>query len=223
VLAGTAAYGVYSTVETAWPTYENTRDLATGTTSDGHGGTRPITDIEQAEKTADAITGALSLSLLAGFGAKAMFSSSRSPPSKYTGQGFTRAQADKLAEQYDSAGHHFPIKQATVKEWVARGIPFPKWLRDNPLNVLKPDVSRGDFYELHYRVDPTFNSANFSRSIGGTWTASRIPGMPDKYGRVGQYWYGTSDAFKLTFGSGVVTAGTPRYPSPPNQSSDDKR
>jgi hypothetical protein len=117
----------------------------------------------------------------------------------FRNQGFNPAQAKYLTEPYEGVGHHFPIRQAT-----ARDLGLPDWVRDSPLNVLKPeDISTGRFYELHYAVDPNFRGAAFPSEIGGSWSGSRI-GL-EKYGSWGRWWYGTSTPLKLT-GAGTIGA-----------------
>ena len=107
---------------------------------------------------------------------------------RFRNQGFTPAQAKYLSQPYNGVGHHFPITQALARNWR-----LPNWIRDNPLNVLKPDgISRGRFYERHYQVDPDFYSANFPKRIGGgNWDGSSI-GLT-KYGPFLQTWSGLSD------------------------------
>jgi len=113
--------------------------------------------------------------------------------------------------------HHAIMTQKKAAEWGA-----PNWLRDSPANVLKPKgMSRGDFYELHYKVDPKFNHANLPG--GGGWTASQIPGLGEKLTGVRQAIQGTPTAVKSTVG-GAATAGAVAYtqsnkppPPPPKQ------
>jgi hypothetical protein len=104
---------------------------------------------------------------------------------KFLDQGFGAAQADYLAEPYVGVGHHF-LSQAASKE-----LRLPPVVRDSIFNVLKPaGISRGDFYELHYKVDPNFFSANLPRNVGGgQWTGSSL-GL-QKYGPLGGLWYGS--------------------------------
>jgi hypothetical protein len=109
---------------------------------------------------------------------------------RFRGQGFTAAQAHYLARPYVGRGHHFLIP---------RGSRLPRFFRESPANVLKPKgISRGRFYELHYRVDPHFYFAPFPRRIPGGWRGPSL-GLR-KYGPVGRLWYGSPDAFKLFVG-----------------------
>jgi hypothetical protein len=121
---------------------------------------------------------------------------------RYRNQGFKPAQAKYLTEPYTAQGHHFPIKQ-----WVARDCDLNWWYVNSRFNVLKPSgISRGRFYELHYRVDPTFHYAPFPRAIGGGWTGNAL-GL-QKYGTLGQWWYGTPFALKVAGGSVIIVGGT---------------
>ena len=115
---------------------------------------------------------------------------------KFIRQGFKPAQAEYLAESYVGMGHHF----------IPRRTGLPSAISDSSLNVLKPNgISRGDFYELHYKVDPYFFNANFPKAIGGSWRGSSL-GL-EKYGVVGRIWYGSPTPLKVTVG-GAATAGT---------------
>jgi hypothetical protein len=121
---------------------------------------------------------------------------------KFIGQGFSPAVAEHLALPYPSTGkgHHSFITQA-----MGRKYSLPNWMVDNPLNVLKPKgISRGDFYELHYQVDPDFFNANFPKAIGGSWTGSSL-GLK-KYTGIERVWHASPTPLKVTVG-GTVTAG----------------
>ena len=121
--------------------------------------------------------------------------------SRFLGQGWNPAQAEYLAQPYRGIGHHFPISQAMARNWG-----LPNWVKDNPLNVLSPNgISRGAFYELHYQVDPNFFAANFPSRIGGTWNGTNL-GL-QKYGSLGQAWYGSSVPLKVAGGTIIVGGG----------------
>jgi hypothetical protein len=53
---------------------------------------------------------------------------------------------------------------------------LPKEFMDSPFKIVKPPtLNRGDFYELHYRVDPYFNAANLPKDVGGgTWKGKAL-------------------------------------------------
>ena len=134
---------------------------------------------------------------------------------KFMKQGFNTAQAKYLAEPYIGKGHHY-VPQAFTIPATKMGVPLPKSLvgrqlpraiSDSSFNVLKPSgMSRGDFYELHYKVDPDFRNANLPRREGGgRWTGSRL-GLK-KYGGLGRAWHGAPGSLKAVSGVGGLQAG----------------
>jgi hypothetical protein len=119
---------------------------------------------------------------------------------KFLGQGFNRVQAGYLAEPYEGMGHHF-----LRREWG-----LPEAITDSRFSVLKPPgISRGDFYGLHYQVDPTFYGAAFPQSVGGSWSGSAI-GL-EKYGFFGRIWYGSPTPLKFAVGGAAATGGGAAY------------
>jgi Pretoxin HINT domain len=118
---------------------------------------------------------------------------------RFRSMGFSPAQAKYLAEPYPSSGmgsHFFPRK--------AWGFQLPKWLGDSPLNVLRPQgISRGDFYELHFKVDPRYYGSAFPRKIGGSWRGKAL-GI-ERYDLAGRIWYGSPAPLKLTVGGALGT------------------
>jgi hypothetical protein len=115
--------------------------------------------------------------------------------SRFVSQGFSPTQAEYLAAPYKGMGHHFIPRRAGL----------PSVISDSPLNVLKPNgISRGEFYELHYKVDPYVFGTRFPNSVGGAWQGRSL-GL-QKYGGLGQAWYGSPTALKVTVG-GVTAAG----------------
>jgi RHS repeat-associated protein len=122
---------------------------------------------------------------------------------RFRDQGFTARQAWYLMQRYplDLMGHHFPISQA-----VARRLGLPEWFFNSQLNVLRPyGISRGRFYELHYKLDRFFRNANFPFDIGGRWTGSAL-GL-QRYGTIGQRIYGTPTGFLGTANAAGGAAG----------------
>jgi hypothetical protein len=114
-------------------------------------------------------------------------------------------------------GHHFfprrgvelpqevklPFSSETIdiSSLVPRKIKLPKNISDSSFNVLKPGgMSRGDFYELHFKVDPKFKTANFPQDIGGIWDGREIVGLK-KYDRLGRLWYGSPTKLKVAAGA----------------------
>lgn len=65
-------------------------------------------------------------------------------------------------------------------------------------------VSRGDFYELHYKVDPRFHGTSV---LGERWSGRDL-GL-DRHGLAGQLWHGSPAPLKARvagLGSGVGSA-----------------
>jgi hypothetical protein len=131
---------------------------------------------------------------LRGLGARA----EASGPAKFVAQGFSPAQADYLAAPYEGMGHHF------VQRWAAKAIGLPSGLTDSVFNVLKPTrISRGDFYGLHYGVDPHFESANLPKAVGGgTWIGEDL-GL-QKYGPWASLWHGSPAPLNTVVGTAAV-------------------
>jgi hypothetical protein len=120
---------------------------------------------------------------------------------KYVDQGFSTAQAEYLASPYVGTGHHF-MPQATEYPLTNRKITGR--LMDNPFNVLRPEgITRGDMYELHYKVDPQYHGSKIGAAHGGgRWSGADL-GL-DKYGPLGRLWYGSPTPLK----GAVSGAGT---------------
>lgn len=133
---------------------------------------------------------------------------------KQLARGFTPAQADYLAEAYEGMGHHTIPRRFTFPEKVGGvplpdflvGRPLPRAISDSPLNVVKPEgISRGEFYEQHYGVDPRFYGAKLRADRGGgSWSGKRL-GL-QKYDDPSRIWHGTSGPLKMTVGGGLVGA-----------------
>jgi hypothetical protein len=118
---------------------------------------------------------------------------------RFLGQGFGQAQARYLAQPYERMGHHF-----LRREWG-----LPQGITNSRFSLLKPSgISRGNFYELHYRVDPTFYGAAFPKSIGGSWSGNTI-GLK-KLGFFGRMWYGSPGPLKIGV-AGAAAAGGGAY------------
>jgi hypothetical protein len=103
-------------------------------------------------------------------------------------------------------GHHFIPRNRKIGP-VNRQVKLPQLISESRFNVLKPPgMSRGDFYELHYKVDPSFKSARLPREVGTrSWEGKPI-GL-EKYGRAGKLWYGSPRELKAAataFGAGAA-------------------
>ena len=123
---------------------------------------------------------------------------------KYLAQGFSQPAAAHLAKVYPETnmGHHF-IRRAYRLPDLLGGGPLPRSYSDGPFNKLSPPgISRGDFYELHYAVDPKF--------WGGTllkegWSGKKL-GLR-KYGLAGRIWNGSPGPLKARVGGLTAAAG----------------
>ncbi len=133
---------------------------------------------------------------------------------KYMGQGFDLAQAKYLAEPYEGMGHHlFPRRGIDVHDsisqlpFVPKKITLPRAISDSRFNVLKPNgISRGDFYELHYKVDPHYYGSGLPRRFGsGGWSGRRL-GL-DEYDTLGRLWHGSPTSLKMAVGGAAINAG----------------
>jgi hypothetical protein len=123
---------------------------------------------------------------------------------KYLAQGFTPAEAAHLAEPYPKRGmgHHFGPRRAGL----------PRSYSESVFNRLKPEgITRGDMYELHYKVDPEFKGTGFPARVGGgRWSGADL-GLKE-YGLAGRIWHGSPAPLKarvggLGGGAGAVAHG----------------
>ena len=95
---------------------------------------------------------------------------------RFEAQGFSRVEAELLAGTYQGMGHH-----VLPRRWH-----LPTWIQENPLNILKPaGISRGRFYELHFKVDKLSNVNRLGAR--GVWNGKAI-GLT-KAGPVGYIWH----------------------------------
>lgn len=123
------------------------------------------------------------------------------PPSaaeKFVTQGFSPRVAEYLAEPYQGMGHHY----------VPRRFGLPPSYSDSVFNVLKPpEISIGDFYELHYQVDRHFHGAPIPPRLGGerSWSGGRL-GL-EKYGSAGRLLHGAPGPLKARIGGLGAGAG----------------
>jgi hypothetical protein len=132
---------------------------------------------------------------------------------KFVERGANPRLAEYLAEPYEGMGHHavvprrFRIPDSILGIPVDEGLaakPLPSWLIDSRLNVSKPlGMSRGDFYDYHYRVDPRFHGARLPADLNGGkgWSGKRL-GL-QRYSRPRQVWAGMPAPLK----GGVAAMG----------------
>jgi hypothetical protein len=124
---------------------------------------------------------------------------------RYLAQGFSPKAAAHLAKPYpmSNMGSHFIPRRTRLPEFLGGG-PLPKSYSDSVFNVLKPEgISRGDFYELHYKVDPRFKGAKVIPGEG--WSGKRL-GL-EEYEPVGRLWHGSPPPLKARVGGLGAAAG----------------
>lgn len=129
---------------------------------------------------------------------------------KYIRQGFPTEKAEYLAQPYSGVGHHSGAAQRTRLPAFLGGGPVPRAVLDSPFNVVKPpNITRGDFYELHYGVDPHFYGTrlNGPPRKGAGWSGRRVGAQ--RYGTVERLWYGTPNATKRAGAAVGVIGGNP--------------
>lgn len=127
---------------------------------------------------------------------------------KYLAQGFSPRAAAHLAKPYPKSnmGSHFIPRDTKLPDFLGGG-PLPKNYSDGVFNVLKPEgISRGDFYELHYRVDPRFHGTGVR---GESWKGAKL-GLK-RYGPAGRIWHGSPPPLKARIGGIGASAGTTMY------------
>jgi hypothetical protein len=82
---------------------------------------------------------------------------------KFVDQGANPKLAEYLAQPYEGMGHHSVVSRQFAKEFN-----LPPRLVDSPINVAIPrGISRGDFYEYHYRVDPAAKGFRLPADLNG--------------------------------------------------------
>ena len=126
-----------------------------------------------------------------------------------------------LNEPYDGAGAHFVPRRAKFPETLM-GIPLPEGLvgkpllpqayMDGPLNVWKPPgISRGKFYEEHFRMDDRMYGARLPGDVDGGrgWSGNRL-GL-ERYSPAGRIWRGAPLPLKATVGGGSAAIGLGIY------------
>jgi hypothetical protein len=82
---------------------------------------------------------------------------------KFIDQGANPKLAEYLAQPYPGGGHH-----AVIAQRLAKKMNLPRRLVDSPINVSLPrGMSRGDFYEYHYGVDPKAGGFRLPADLNG--------------------------------------------------------
>jgi hypothetical protein len=152
-------------------------------------------------------------------GAEAASDAAKAPA--YIRPGAPPALEAYLEEPYDGLGAHFVPRRAKFPETVA-GIPvpqglvgkplLPQWYMDSPFNVWKPDgISRGKFYEEHFRMDDRMYGAPLPRKIDGGrgWSGNRL-GL-ERYSPAGRIWRGAPAPLKAAVGGSSTAIGLGIY------------
>ncbi len=127
---------------------------------------------------------------------------------RYLTQGFSAKAATHLAKPYPGSnmGSHFIPRRTRLPDFLGGG-PLPKSYSDGVFNVLKPEgISRGDFYELHYEVDPRFHGTGVR---GEGWSGKGL-GLK-RYGPAGRVWHGSPPPLKARISGLGAGAGTIMY------------
>lgn len=131
---------------------------------------------------------------------------------KYLAQGFSPQVAAYLAEPYPASamGHHFIPRDYKLPKILGGGR-LPRSYSDGPFNKLAPEgISRGDMYELHYRVDPRFYATGLPGKVGGgVWDGTAI-GL-QRHGLPGRLWHGSPAPLKARVGGLGADAGAVMY------------
>jgi hypothetical protein len=77
-------------------------------------------------------------------------------PAKYLARGYSPELADYFASPYDGVGHHL-LPRGVVDKWPDGLKGIGRTISESPFFLLKPEgISKGDFYHLHYGVDPGY-------------------------------------------------------------------
>lgn len=146
--------------------------------------------------------------VVGGPAAKAMKGLSRAAnvgnEAKYLAQGFSPAAAKHLAKPYPASnmGHHFIPRSYTLPKILGGGF-LPRSYSDGVFNKLAPPgISRGDFYELHYRVDPQYGGGTL---LDEGWRGAEL-GLK-RYGTAGRIWHGSPAPLKARVGGLSAAAG----------------
>lgn len=128
---------------------------------------------------------------------------------KFVEMGFSPEKAAHLAELYEGMAHHFvPRRWARAANRISRrltGMPIlPKFFMESRYNLWAPKgISRGDFYQGHFEIDPKFYGApikGFGRGEG--WSGKELGFV--KRDRLGRVWLGAPAPAKELVGTSLA-------------------
>lgn len=120
---------------------------------------------------------------------------------KYVAQGFHPKVAAHLANPYPASamGSHYIPRDYTLPPLLGGG-PLPRWYSDGVFNRLAPaGISRGDMYELHFKVDRRFHGARLPAGLDIKGWGGKAAGLK-KYGTAGRLWHGAPAPLKARVG-----------------------
>ncbi len=123
---------------------------------------------------------------------------------KYLARGVSPQLSEYFAKPYTGMGHHTLARRTKLP---LLGGPVPSAVSDNPFFLLKPGgMSNGDFYELHYSVDPFYHGGRVPREFGGGGWSGKSLGW-EKHGPLARTWFGSTPPQKVAAGAGLLTVG----------------
>jgi hypothetical protein len=125
---------------------------------------------------------------------------------KYLARGYPKELSDYFATPYDGQGHHSLPKRTKLPAWLGGG-PVSPIVSDSPFFLLKPsNMTKGDFFERHFQVDPHYGGGKIPKEFGGgRWSGKELGWQ--KYDQLGRFWYGSPAPLKVVAGAGAVGAG----------------
>jgi hypothetical protein len=131
----------------------------------------------------------------------------RAEIARYLDRGYPEKVAEHFAEPYKGMGSHFLPRRTRLPALLGGG-PVSRVIIDSPLSVLKlPNVSKGEFFERHYKVDPSYHGGKIRAKYGGGGWSGRDLGWT-KHDQLGRLWYGSPVPLKKTVaGAGMFGAG----------------
>ena len=125
---------------------------------------------------------------------------------KYLARGYPVGLSDYFATPYNGMGHHVVARRTELPPWLGGG-PVPPVVSESPFFLLKPpNISTGDFFETHVRVDPYYHGGKVPAEFGGGGWSGKDLGWT-KYDALGRAWYGSPAPLKAVAGAGLAGAG----------------